>query len=89
MPIIRNPFARRPAAATAETSRPGSSAATTTTEANPGFERVDTVGSMTSSALSIRSGKSQQDNGEYKMSGKPLLPRLGCHETICPVELAD
>jgi hypothetical protein len=35
---------------------------------HPGFERVDTVGSKASSALSIRSVRSQ-DNGDYKMSG--------------------
>lgn len=36
--------------------------------AHPGFERVDTVGSKASSALSIRSAK-DNDNGDYKMSG--------------------
>lgn len=35
---------------------------------HPGFERVDTVGSKASLALSIRSVRSQ-DNGDYKMSG--------------------
>lgn len=34
---------------------------------HPGFERVDTVGSKASLALSIRSVRSQ-DNGDYKMS---------------------
>lgn len=34
----------------------------------PGFERVDTVGSKASSAISISSRRSQ-DTGEYKMSG--------------------
>ncbi|KAJ4163889.1 hypothetical protein LMH87_005593 [Akanthomyces muscarius] len=60
---IRNPFARRPEVVIPnnENERPGQ-------ENNyPGFERVDTVGSKASSALSIRSGKSH-DNGEYKMS---------------------
>ncbi len=62
---IRNPFARRPEVVIPnnENERPGQ-------ENNyPGFERVDTVGSKASSALSIRSGKSH-DNGEYKMSGR-------------------
>ncbi|EAQ89308.1 hypothetical protein CHGG_05927 [Chaetomium globosum CBS 148.51] len=68
---IRNPFARRPGPATAhdESSRPGSAAGPTTTDAaHPGFERVDTVGSKASSAFSIRSSRPSQDTGEYKMS---------------------
>ena len=66
---IRNPFARRPGAPTInvndENVRPEGAAE----EAKPvpGFERVDTVGSKASSALSIGSRKSQ-DTGEYKMS---------------------
>jgi len=66
---MRNPFARRPGAPVIqdENSRPGS--ATGEVESvHPGFERVDTVGSKASSALSIRSRRSQ-DTGEYKMSG--------------------
>lgn len=62
---IRNPFAKRPELVipTNENLRPGQ-------ENNyPGFERVDTVGSKASSALSIRSNRSH-DTGEYKMSGK-------------------
>ncbi|KAK1764635.1 hypothetical protein QBC33DRAFT_191640 [Phialemonium atrogriseum] len=64
---IRNPFARRPGVVSPqdENVRPGSSSAADI--AHPGFERVDTVGSKASSALSIRSGRSQ-DTGEYKMS---------------------
>ncbi|KAK1833812.1 hypothetical protein QBC39DRAFT_40750 [Podospora conica] len=62
---IRNPFARRHAAED-ETSRPGS-AAGSVNGSNPGFERVDTVGSKASSALSIRSNRSQ-DTEAYKMS---------------------
>ncbi|KAJ2965357.1 hypothetical protein NQ176_g10658 [Zarea fungicola] len=60
---IRNPFARRPEVVITndENLRPGQE------NRHPGFERVDTVGSKASSALSIRSHKSQ-DNGEYKMS---------------------
>jgi len=57
---IRNPFARRPDATNDENLHP-------TRDGPPSFERVDTVGSKASSALSIRSTKSQ-DNGEYKMS---------------------
>ncbi|KAK0751691.1 hypothetical protein B0T18DRAFT_403179 [Schizothecium vesticola] len=62
---IRNPFARRHAAEP-ETSRPGS-AAGSVIGTHPGFERVDTVGSKASSALSIRSNRSQ-DAEAYKMS---------------------
>ncbi|KAI9171364.1 hypothetical protein HJFPF1_00846 [Paramyrothecium foliicola] len=61
---IRNPFTRRPGVAPIvdENLRPQQDSPTT-----PGFERVDTVGSKSSSILSIRSRKGQ-DNGEYKMS---------------------
>ncbi len=64
---IRNPFARRPGAPAAndENVRPGSA---DRPKPPPAFERVDTVGSKASSALSIGSSKSQ-DTGEYKMSG--------------------
>ncbi|KAK0613043.1 hypothetical protein B0T17DRAFT_593255 [Bombardia bombarda] len=72
---IRNPFARRQGAVVIgsnqdENVRPGSSSAggQVLDPAHPGFERVDTVGSKASSALSIGSRKSQ-DTGEYKMSG--------------------
>lgn len=62
---IRNPFARRPEVVIShnENDRP------LPENNHPGFERVDTVGSKASSALSIRSSKSH-DNGEYKMSGR-------------------
>lgn len=71
---IRNPFARRPGLViNDENARPGSESSNTDV-AHPGFERVDTVGSKASSALSVRSAKSQ-DNGEYKMSGE--LPATG------------
>ena len=63
---IRNPFARRHVADD-ESSRPGS-AAGSVNGTHPGFERVDTVGSKASSALSIRSSRSQ-DTEAYKMSG--------------------
>jgi hypothetical protein len=67
---IRNPFARRPGLTipTDENVRPGS-AVSNTDVAHPGFERVDTIGSKASSAVSVRSSRSQ-DTGEYKMSGK-------------------
>ncbi|KAM3500894.1 hypothetical protein MY11210_009449 [Beauveria gryllotalpidicola] len=61
---IRNPFARRPEVvipSNDENERPGQE------NNHPGFERVDTVGSKASSAMSIRSSKSH-DIGEYKMS---------------------
>ncbi|KAL7803410.1 hypothetical protein V8C44DRAFT_344299 [Trichoderma aethiopicum] len=60
---IRNPFARRPGPlATANDSTLADQE-----RSHSGFERVDTVGSKASSALSIRSARSQ-DTGEYKMS---------------------
>ncbi|KAI5865033.1 hypothetical protein GGS23DRAFT_557343 [Durotheca rogersii] len=71
MPImqIRNPFARRSgllngAEVKDENVPPGLSPSES---AQAGFEKVDTIGSMTSSALSIRSAKGR-DNGDYKMS---------------------
>lgn len=65
---LRNPFARRPASLGINI--PDSSTNGAVQDSNhPGFERVDTVGSKASSALSVRSNKSQ-DTGEYKMSGK-------------------
>ncbi|KAI1845309.1 hypothetical protein JX265_005466 [Neoarthrinium moseri] len=60
---IRNPFARR--VGNDENVRPELLSAQDAS--HPGFERQDTVGSKASSALSIRSAKSQ-DNGDYKMS---------------------
>lgn len=65
---IRNPFATFVA-----NKRPGNDEnvrpdlLTVKDAAHPGFERVDTVGSKASSALSIRSAK-DNDNGDYKMS---------------------
>ncbi|KAM3564089.1 hypothetical protein ARSEF4850_002028 [Beauveria asiatica] len=61
---IRNPFARRP-----ELVIPSNDENECFEQENnhPGFERVDTVGSKASSAMSIRSSKSH-DVGEYKMS---------------------
>ncbi|KAK0656821.1 hypothetical protein B0T16DRAFT_318132 [Cercophora newfieldiana] len=81
---IRNPFARRTGAATLspdENSRPGSATAEVDS-AHPGFERVDTVGSKASSALSIRSRRSQ-DTGEYKMS---VVDDSGVYLPPSPVE---
>ncbi|KAH6627983.1 hypothetical protein F5144DRAFT_631217 [Chaetomium tenue] len=83
---IRNPFARRPGPATAhdESSRPGSAAGPTTTDAaHPGFERVDTVGSKASSAFSIRSSRPSQDTGEYKMS---VVDDSGVYLPPSPIE---
>ena len=63
-----NPFNRRSTAGTPdiqdENVRPSLAVPK---DSYSGFERVDTVGSKASSALSIRSGRSQ-DNGDYKMS---------------------
>ncbi|KAK3330845.1 hypothetical protein B0H66DRAFT_545030 [Apodospora peruviana] len=63
---IRNPFARRLGATVTSDDNAGPDGMVVDI-AHPGFERVDTVGSKASSALSIRSRKSQ-DTGEYKMS---------------------
>ena len=68
MPIpIRLPFTRRPNATDVsdENGRPDLVGAKVS---NPGFERVETIGSKASSVLSIRTSKSH-DNGDYKMSG--------------------
>lgn len=62
---IRNPFARRQADDGAGLRPPLSIEPSLKTP--PGFERVDTVGSKASSAISIRSRRSG-DTGEYKMS---------------------
>lgn len=59
---IRNPFAKRPGLSNGPDPEHEE-------DIKPGFERVDTVGSKASSALSIKSGKSQEP-AEYKMSGK-------------------
>ncbi|KAJ9130623.1 hypothetical protein NKR23_g12106 [Pleurostoma richardsiae] len=63
---IRNPFTRRAGASSPhdENLRPGSTDASMKA---PDFERVDTVGSKASSALSVGSSRSH-DTGEYKMS---------------------
>ncbi|KAK3337080.1 hypothetical protein B0T19DRAFT_59863 [Cercophora scortea] len=80
---IRNPFARRPGVIITqdENVRPDSSAGNADV-AHPGFERVDTVGSKASSALSITSRKSQ-DTGEYKMS---VVNDSGVYLPPSPVE---
>ncbi|PNP57761.1 hypothetical protein THARTR1_01919 [Trichoderma harzianum] len=78
---IRNPFARRPGTlVTVE-----DNVYTDQERTSPGFERVDTVGSKASSALSIRSARSQ-DTGEYKMSGMSWGDRLPLHP--CPRRLS-
>lgn len=59
---IRNPFAKRTGVSNGLEPVPDE-------EHKPAFERVDTVGSKSSSALSIKSGKSQEP-AEYKMSSK-------------------
>lgn len=65
---IRNPFTRRPGGATVHEVSQDENVAPGRDVSHPGFERVDTVGSKASSAMSIRSSKSQ-DPGEYKLSG--------------------
>jgi len=71
---IRNPFAKRPDVQVGlqppseNNVRPLSQNSTRLT-----FERVDTVGSKSSSAMSIKSSRSQEPV-EYKMSGIRLAP---------------
>lgn len=72
---IRNPFAKRTGVSNGLESAPDE-------EHKPAFERVDTMGSKSSSALSINSGKSQEP-AEYKMSGKATSLRR-CPTTRCP-----
>lgn len=78
MPIIRNPFARREPLQD-ENTRPGSSGS--------GFEKTNTLGSRSGSALSIVSRKVDDEN-EYKMSVvndgvylpvRSRIPRRPCH----------
>ncbi|KAL2266595.1 hypothetical protein VTJ83DRAFT_5947 [Remersonia thermophila] len=84
MPILRNPFARRPSPAAAnpaiqDEKRGGD-------PAHPGFEKVDTVGttrtSMSSMLSNIR-GRRSQDTGEYKMS---VVDDSGVYLPPSPVE---
>ncbi|KAH8676337.1 hypothetical protein BX600DRAFT_454809 [Xylariales sp. PMI_506] len=81
---IRNPFTRR--VGNDENARP--ELLSSKDASHPGFERVDTVGSKASSALSIHSAKSQ-DNGDYKMSvvndsGVYLPPSPSQEHTLWP-----
>jgi hypothetical protein len=64
---IRNPFTRRPGAPVVNDENLHPTTEVSNGVSPPGFERVDTVGSKASSAMSVRSSKGQ-DNGEYKMS---------------------
>ncbi|KAI0196270.1 hypothetical protein EV127DRAFT_450844 [Xylaria flabelliformis] len=66
---IRNPFAKRPFLTTGAEVANDENAPPSTRQKDSysGFERVDTVGSRTSSAWSIHSTKSR-DTGDYKMS---------------------
>ncbi|KAI1115224.1 hypothetical protein F5Y14DRAFT_140091 [Nemania sp. NC0429] len=92
---IRNPFARRPLLVTTdvvndENARP---AAHIPKDSHGGFERVDIVGSRTSSAWSIQSTKSR-DNGDYKMSvvndsGVYLPPSPTDEKGLWPRRLAN
>lgn len=64
---IRNPFANPFARRTGNDENIRPEAVTARDTSHPGFEKVDTVGSKASYAISIRSGRST-DNGDYKMS---------------------
>lgn len=66
---IRNPFARREPP---QNGQPYEENAPVQNGTRPTFEKVDTVGSKTSSALSI-SSKQSQEPPEYKMSGMYAL----------------
>jgi hypothetical protein len=59
---IRNPFAKRTGIDNSLESVPDE-------DHKPSFERADTTGSKASSALSVKSEKSQEP-AEYKLSGK-------------------
>jgi hypothetical protein len=84
---IRNPFAKRTGVSNGLEPVPDE-------EHKPAFERVDTMGSKSSSALSIKSGKSQEP-AEYKMSGErtslrrcPTMPGVfasQAHGIICRI----
>jgi hypothetical protein len=65
---IRNPFAKRPDMSTALTPNEENARPLSQNGTRPTFEKVDTMGSKSSSAMSISSGKSQEPV-EYKMSG--------------------
>ncbi len=72
---IRNPFAKRSDVSAGlqpyeEGIRPLSQNGT-----RPAFEKVDTTGSKGSSAMSIKSGQSQEPV-EYKMSGMRRAPEM-------------
>ncbi|KAJ8121903.1 hypothetical protein ONZ43_g1762 [Nemania bipapillata] len=93
---IRNPFAKRPFLATGadvandENAHPATQIAK---DSHSGFERVDTVGSRTSSAWSIHSTKSR-DTGDYKMSvvndsGVYLPPSPTDEKGLWPRRLAN
>ncbi|KAI0478693.1 hypothetical protein GGR56DRAFT_631342 [Xylariaceae sp. FL0804] len=82
MPIRSfNPFAKRPNGLDAndENVRPSLAGPK---ESHGGFERVDIIGSRSSSAWSIRSARSQ-DNGDYKMS---VVNDSGVYLPPSPVE---
>lgn len=67
---IRNPFAKRQGVGNGLDSAVDESSRTAVQNGGaPGFERADTTGSMSSTALSINSAKSQEPP-EYKLSGK-------------------
>ncbi|KAI0489538.1 hypothetical protein F4859DRAFT_461243 [Xylaria cf. heliscus] len=93
---IRNPFAKRPFLTTgAEVANDENVPPSTrlSKDSNGGFERVDTVGSRTSSAWSIHSTKSR-DNGDYKMSvvndsGVYLPPSPTDEKGLWPRRLAN
>ncbi|KAI1180513.1 hypothetical protein F4777DRAFT_528207 [Nemania sp. FL0916] len=93
---LRNPFARRPflnTGADAVNDENLHPAAQAQKDSHSGFERVDTVGSRTSSAWSIHSTKSR-DNGDYKMSvvndsGVYLPPSPTDEKGLWPRRLAN
>jgi len=90
MPVtmpIRNPFAKRPDVHTGlvpeENVCPLSP-----NDTRPTFEKVDTMGSKSSSAMSIKSAKSQEPV-EYKMSGMRRSTRVDRKGTPQRIWLID
>jgi hypothetical protein len=76
---IRNPFAKK--ADPPYASQPNDENATAQSGILPTFEKVDTIGSKASSALSI-SSKQSQEPPEYKMSGMDARRTVGENNNV-------
>jgi len=73
---IRNPFAKREVQTGLAPPYEGGVQSSSQNGTRPSFEKVDTMGSKASSAMSISSRKSQEPV-EYKMSGMRKNPWMG------------